>query len=114
MAKWELSHDFIAYAMARFFGRRRGQVARRAAAYVAPALLVISLLGGEAYQRERLRWFATIEPFKREHVTPHVLGAEKEGALRRGESFTECDDDKNCPEMVVVPAGEFMMGSPHP
>jgi formylglycine-generating enzyme required for sulfatase activity len=114
MAKWELSHDFIAHAVVRFLGRRRGQVARRAAAYAAPALLVISLLGGEAYLRERLRRFATIEPFKREHVTPHVLGAEKEGALRRGESFTECDDDKNCPEMVVVPAGEFMMGSPTP
>jgi formylglycine-generating enzyme required for sulfatase activity len=28
---------------------------------------------------------------------------------KRGESFKDCDQ---CPEMVVVPAGEFMMGSP--
>jgi formylglycine-generating enzyme required for sulfatase activity len=110
-AVWELSHDFIARAVARVLGRRRGQVARRTAAYSAPALLVVSLLGGEAYLRESWRWFATIQPFMRTQVTPHVLAAEKEGALKRGESFTECDDEKNCPGMVVVPAGEFMMGS---
>jgi formylglycine-generating enzyme required for sulfatase activity len=27
-----------------------------------------------------------------------------------GESFRECA--KDCPEMIVVPAGEFLMGSP--
>jgi hypothetical protein len=43
---WELSHDFIARAVARFLGRRRSQVLRRSAAYAAPALLVRSLLGG--------------------------------------------------------------------
>ena len=30
-------------------------------------------------------------------------------ALKPGESFKDCDD---CPEMVVIPAGTFMMGSP--
>src|SRR5262245_7828790 len=30
-------------------------------------------------------------------------------ALKPGDSFKECDD---CPEMVVVPAGEFTMGTP--
>ena len=30
-------------------------------------------------------------------------------ALKPGESFRDCPD---CPEMVVVPAGEFLMGSP--
>ena len=33
----------------------------------------------------------------------------EERALKPGNSFRECDD---CPEMVVVPAGSFMMGSP--
>jgi formylglycine-generating enzyme required for sulfatase activity len=32
----------------------------------------------------------------------------EERALKSGDSFRECDE---CPEMVVVPAGEFMMGS---
>ncbi|HVG54901.1 MAG TPA: hypothetical protein VM846_10745, partial [Vicinamibacterales bacterium] len=30
-------------------------------------------------------------------------------AVKPGQSFKEC---RNCPEMVVVPAGTFMMGSP--
>jgi hypothetical protein len=43
---WELSHDFIARAVARFLGRRRRYALRRVGFYIAPALLVISLLGG--------------------------------------------------------------------
>jgi formylglycine-generating enzyme required for sulfatase activity len=44
-----------------------------------------------------------------EMVWPRVLTADAEHALKPGEGFKECAD---CPEMVVVPAGEFMMGSP--
>jgi len=40
-------------------------------------------------------------------VTP--LSAERELALKAKDRFKECDA---CPEMVVVPAGSFMMGSP--
>jgi formylglycine-generating enzyme required for sulfatase activity len=38
-----------------------------------------------------------------------ALSPEKERALKRGDTFKECD---KCPEMVVVPAGSFTMGSP--
>ncbi len=37
------------------------------------------------------------------------LAPAEERALQPGDSFKECDA---CPEMVVVPAGEFIMGSP--
>jgi formylglycine-generating enzyme required for sulfatase activity len=37
------------------------------------------------------------------------LSAEQERALKRGDIFKECSD---CPQMVVVPAGSFTMGSP--
>jgi formylglycine-generating enzyme required for sulfatase activity len=37
------------------------------------------------------------------------LSAAEERALKPKDSFKECD---NCPEMVVVPAGSFTMGSP--
>ena len=37
------------------------------------------------------------------------LTATEERALKRGDTFKECNE---CPEMVVVPAGSFMMGSP--
>lgn len=38
------------------------------------------------------------------------LSAAQEQALKPGDSFKECAG--NCPEMIVVPAGSFMMGSP--
>ena len=37
------------------------------------------------------------------------LSTAQERALKPGDSFKECRD---CPEMIVVPAGRFMMGSP--
>jgi len=38
-----------------------------------------------------------------------ALSSERERALKPADSFRECD---GCPEMVVVPAGSFTMGSP--
>jgi formylglycine-generating enzyme required for sulfatase activity len=43
-------------------------------------------------------------------VQPHGLAAAAEQASKPGDSFKECAE--NCPEMVVVPAGQFVMGSP--
>jgi Leucine-rich repeat (LRR) protein len=40
---WELSHDFVARAVARYLGRRRHDVWRRAAFYMSPALLATAL-----------------------------------------------------------------------
>ncbi|MCL2716864.1 MAG: hypothetical protein FWD68_20480, partial [Alphaproteobacteria bacterium] len=39
-----------------------------------------------------------------------VLSAAEESALKPKDQFRECD--QGCPEMVVVPAGSFTMGSP--
>ena len=38
-----------------------------------------------------------------------ALAHERERALKPADTFRECD---GCPEMVVVPAGSFTMGSP--
>jgi formylglycine-generating enzyme required for sulfatase activity len=43
-------------------------------------------------------------------VRGHVLAAESERALKPQAIFKECA--KDCPEMIVVPAGRFTMGSP--
>ena len=45
-------------------------------------------------------------------VRSHVLTAEQERVLKTGDAFKECADEKLCPEMIVVPAGSFLMGSP--
>lgn len=42
-------------------------------------------------------------------VQPHVFAAAAEQGLKPGDSFKECAE--NCPEMVVIPAGQFVMGS---
>jgi formylglycine-generating enzyme required for sulfatase activity len=38
----------------------------------------------------------------------HALTAAQDQALKPGDSFNECT---NCPEMIVVPVGSFLMGS---
>jgi NACHT domain len=45
---WELSHDFVARAVGRYLGRRRGDVWRCAGAYAAPALLTLAVMAGLA------------------------------------------------------------------
>jgi len=39
------------------------------------------------------------------------VGSERR-CLNPGDSFKDCPECLECPEMVVVPAGSFMMGSP--
>jgi len=116
MAVWELSHDFVAHAVARALGRLRRQALQRVSAYAAPALLAISLLGGlwlmQPYLEERMNWFFIMRPYMEDHVRPFVLKPDVEHALNPRDSFRECDKEKDCPEMIVVPSGEFMMGSP--
>ena len=54
------------------------------------------------YWTERPYWVANFRN--------HVLKPEEERALKPGEPFRECE--KDCPKMIVVRAGSFMMGSP--
>ena len=93
--------------------RRARSRARRVQALVY-VLLVGSIAGligwiNQAYLREQVKWYTTVRPYMLRQVRPYVLTAAAERALKPGDSFRECA--KDCPEMVVVPAGEFMMGS---
>ena len=88
--------------------------ARRGRA-VLGALLALLGSGGVAwwqheYLQDRLNWFATVRPYMLAQIQPYVLKAEAERALKPGDAFRECA--KDCPEMIVVPDGEFTMGSP--
>jgi formylglycine-generating enzyme required for sulfatase activity len=73
----------------------------------------VTLVGlNQSYLIERAQWFAIERPYVDKEVQPHVLLAEIERAMKPGASFRECARDTSCPGMIVVPAGEFMMGSP--
>ena len=70
--------------------------------------LVVAIIAGLAAWRyeqplkEHIYWFTD--------VRSHVLTAAQERALKPGDPFfKECTD---CPEMIIVPAGNFTMGSP--
>ena len=78
---------------------------------IAGVLIAGATAGAAAWWREETHPPATatapVPAAEKEAVTP--LMAAQERALKAGDSFKECSD---CPEMIVVPAGNFMMGSP--
>ena len=87
---------------------------RRAQALVTTLLLAIIagllIFINRAFLDEQFNWYSTMRPYMIANFRPHVLAAEAERALKPGQVFRECAQD--CPEMIVVPAGSFVMGSP--
>jgi formylglycine-generating enzyme required for sulfatase activity len=68
-------------------------------------ILFVGIVAGIAtwWNQDRLgQWLYAVE-------NVHTLTAAQERALKPGDGFNECT---NCPEMIVVPAGSFTMGSP--
>ena len=104
--------EFIALSIER---ERKAQTrARRVQAliYVLLVGIIGSLVGiieKEAI-KEQLDWFTVTLPYRVANFDPYVLKPAAERALQPLKSFRECA--KDCPEMIVVPAGGFMMGSP--
>ncbi len=74
--------------------------------------IIIGLVGwiNRSTLEAQVNWFTTMRPYMLTQVRPYVLTKDAERALKPKASFRECA--KDCPEMVVVPPGEFMMGSP--
>jgi formylglycine-generating enzyme required for sulfatase activity len=74
--------------------------------------VIVGLVGwiNQGTLKAEATWFFTERPYIRDSVRPYVLTAEAERALKPLASFRECAE--NCPEMIVVPPGEFVMGSP--
>ncbi|MGD0151507.1 MAG: SUMF1/EgtB/PvdO family nonheme iron enzyme [Xanthobacteraceae bacterium] len=74
--------------------------------------IITGLIGwiNQSYLKEQINWFMTMRPYRVANFDPHVFKPEAERALKPQASFRECA--KDCPEMIVVPAGTFTMGSP--
>lgn len=73
--------------------------------------IILGLVGwiNQSYIAEQWRYWSVTWPYARANVRPYVLSVTKEQALKPGQSFKECARD--CPQMLVVPAGSFTMGS---
>ena len=86
--------------------RRDASERRLRAQASAVGLLAVAILALLAWRYQQalslyVYWYS--------HVRARVLSAEQETALRPKDAFKECID---CPNMIVVPAGTFVMGSP--
>ena len=92
-------------------GRRRSRILN-VSLYTMLIGIILGLVGwiNQEYLKEQWHWYDVTRPYAEAQIWPYVISAAKEEALRPGDSFKECARD--CPEMVVVPAGSFVMGSP--
>ena len=103
-----------AYIESRQAATRQRVTTRRVHALI--YLLLVGIIAGlvawinQVYIKEQLNWYMTMRPYKVANVVPYVLTATAERSLKPLASFRECA--KDCPEMVVIPAGSFTMGSP--
>jgi formylglycine-generating enzyme required for sulfatase activity len=107
-----IDRDFIDHSSRRERRARSRAWRVQALVYVLLVGSIAGLIGwiNQSYLREQLKWYTTVRPYMLRQVQPYVLTEAAERALKSGDSFRECA--KDCPEMVVVPTGEFMMGSP--
>ncbi len=78
---------------------------RRMQALAAGLVFVLIASGVAVYKKHYLRE----QYFKYAEMGLAILSAEAELALQPKDEFRECA--KGCPEMVVIPAGRFVMGS---
>jgi formylglycine-generating enzyme required for sulfatase activity len=74
--------------------------------------IVVGLVGwiNQDYIKERINWYWIMRPYMLVNFRPYVLSTEAERNLKPKDVFRECA--KDCPKMIVIPPGEFMMGSP--
>jgi formylglycine-generating enzyme required for sulfatase activity len=107
-----IEDDYLAGCRtAEFLELRRERRVR--AALVALALgVIVGTLGwmNHAFVEEKYDRVVYGLPYWWKHFRGHELTIEAARALKPLEHFQECDT--TCPEMVVVPLGQFMMGSP--
>ena len=84
-------------------------------------VLLLGIIGGlvgwinQSHIAEQWRWWWTDRPFVATNIWPYVLNPAAEQALKPKDTFAECASKQGkdyCPQMVVLPAGSFIMGSP--
>ena len=84
----------------------------QAVIYVLLVGVIVGLVGWinqDAIKRE-VNWQLVMRPYMLAEIRPYILSGETAAALKPGATFRECATA--CPEMIVVPAGAFAMGSP--
>jgi len=116
----EPTNEIRAFLVASRQGARSSQRLRRfviASIFTLLVAIIIGLVGwiNQAYIADQWRWWASERPFLAANIWPYVLSPRAEQALKPGDTFRECQPRQQntdyCPDMVVVLAGTFEMGS---
>jgi formylglycine-generating enzyme required for sulfatase activity len=103
--------DYIAACKKAETDAKRGRRLLQSAVYVSLVAVILVLVGwiNQSTIAAQWRWYSTVRPFLVANVWPYVLSADAEHVLKPKDSFRECV--KDCPMMIVIPAGKFVMGS---
>lgn len=111
------SKDAEAASLAKSYKTQRRMIRMQTLLSALLFVVIIGLIGwiNQSYLKEQWRWYTVTDPFVRAVVAPSVLSAAAEQALKPKDGFRECagvSGKDYCPQMVVVAAGQFTMGSP--
>jgi hypothetical protein len=110
--------EFIALSIAREKKAQAGARRLRALVY---ALLIFVIAGlvlwiNQSYIGEQVNYVWTERPFAAANIWPYVRTAEQALKADPNKGFRDCapkqQDKDYCPDMVVIPAGSFVMGRP--
>jgi formylglycine-generating enzyme required for sulfatase activity len=63
------------------------------------------------YLRDQYRWHTTVHPYFQKHFKAYVLTRDLRKNLGPLDTFRECSEITHCPMMVVLPHGDFDMGT---
>jgi formylglycine-generating enzyme required for sulfatase activity len=111
----ETTGDIRAFVAESRLGAKSAQRRRllvQALVYTLLVSIIVGLVGwiNQDTIKAQINWYWTMRPYRIANIDPYVLKPKDERALKPLASFRECA--KDCPEMIVIPVGSFMMGSP--
>lgn len=104
------NRDFIASSIERQRLSQRRARRIRALVYTLLVGMIVGLVGwiNQDLLAKQWRLYTATLPYK-VSIRSYVLTEAEERALKPGARFRECASD--CPQMIVIPAGSFIMGS---
>jgi formylglycine-generating enzyme required for sulfatase activity len=110
--------EFIALSIAR---EKKAQARARRLRALVYALLIFVIAGlvvwiNQSYIGEQVKYVWTERPFAAANIWPYVRTAEQALKADPNKGFRDCapkqQDKDYCPDMMVIPAGSFVMGRP--
>jgi len=105
------TQEFVAESRQGALSAQRNRRLVQIAIYTLLLGIIAGLIGwiNQAYIKEQWTWYAIMRPYAMANFRPYVLTRAAERSLKPFANFRECAG--NCPEMIVIPSGSFVIGS---